>query len=75
MRFRSGIAQDSTSVSSVLSADGSEAESVLVELLSGAQAALTDADVKTARPKLKEFFTGQKLTSGSSGWLARRPRP
>ncbi|MFI8265130.1 extracellular solute-binding protein [Streptomyces sp. NPDC085665] len=38
--------------------------------LSGAQAALTDADVRTAQPKLKEFFAGQKLTSGSSGWLA-----
>ncbi|MFD7626079.1 substrate-binding domain-containing protein [Streptomyces sp. NPDC059851] len=38
--------------------------------LSGAQAALTDADVTAARPKLKQFFAGQKLTSGSSGWLA-----
>ncbi|MFB6810270.1 substrate-binding domain-containing protein [Streptomyces sp. NPDC056387] len=38
--------------------------------LSGAQAALTDADVQTARPRLKEFFAGQRLTSGSSGWLA-----
>ncbi|MFD5270027.1 substrate-binding domain-containing protein [Streptomyces sp. NPDC058335] len=38
--------------------------------LSGAQSALTDADVATARPRLKEFFQGQKLTSGSSGWLA-----
>ncbi|MFD4239406.1 substrate-binding domain-containing protein [Streptomyces sp. NPDC058542] len=38
--------------------------------LSGAQAALTDADVRRAGPKLKEFFTGQRLTSGSSGWLA-----
>ncbi|MFJ3926605.1 substrate-binding domain-containing protein [Streptomyces sp. NPDC090022] len=38
--------------------------------LSGAQSALTDADVKAAGPRLKEFFTGQKLTSGSSGWLA-----
>ncbi|MBT2445635.1 VWA domain-containing protein [Streptomyces sp. ISL-43] len=38
--------------------------------LSGAQAALTDADVAKAQPKLKEFFAGQKLTSGSSGWLA-----
>ncbi|MFE3141909.1 substrate-binding domain-containing protein [Streptomyces scopuliridis] len=38
--------------------------------LSGAQSALTDADVRRAAPKLKEFFTGQKLTSGSSGWLA-----
>jgi Ca-activated chloride channel family protein len=39
--------------------------------LSGAQAALTDADVRKAAPKLKEFFAGQKLTSGSSGWLAQ----
>ncbi|MER5886862.1 VWA domain-containing protein [Streptomyces sp. NPDC001941] len=38
--------------------------------LSGAQSALTDADVARATPKLKEFFAGQKLISGSSGWLA-----
>ncbi|MEU9232800.1 substrate-binding and vWA domain-containing protein [Streptomyces subrutilus] len=38
--------------------------------LSGAQAALTDADVKAAAPRLKEFFAGQRLTSASSGWLA-----
>ncbi|MFE2213750.1 substrate-binding domain-containing protein [Streptomyces canus] len=38
--------------------------------LSGAQSALTDADVGKATPRLKEFFKGQKLTSGSSGWLA-----
>jgi Ca-activated chloride channel family protein len=38
--------------------------------LSGAQATLTDDDVRRAGPKLKEFFTGQRLTSGSSGWLA-----
>ncbi|WP_418958813.1 substrate-binding and vWA domain-containing protein [Streptomyces tritici] len=38
--------------------------------LSGAQSALTDADVARATPLLKEFFAGQKLTSGSSGWLA-----
>ncbi|GAA3813610.1 substrate-binding domain-containing protein [Streptomyces phyllanthi] len=38
--------------------------------LSGAQSALTDADVRKATPKLKEFFEGQQLTSGSSGWLA-----
>ncbi|MET9964497.1 substrate-binding and VWA domain-containing protein [Streptomyces sp. NPDC006356] len=38
--------------------------------LSGAQSALTDADVSKATPRLKEFFKGQKLTSGSSGWLA-----
>ncbi|MBG0852866.1 VWA domain-containing protein [Streptomyces spinoverrucosus] len=38
--------------------------------LSGAQSALTDADVRKATPRLREFFQGQKLTSGSSGWLA-----
>ncbi|MGW4052518.1 substrate-binding and vWA domain-containing protein [Streptomyces sp. NPDC004779] len=38
--------------------------------LSGAQSALSDGDVRKATPKLREFFTGQKLTSGSSGWLA-----
>ncbi|GGS89756.1 substrate-binding and vWA domain-containing protein [Streptomyces chromofuscus] len=38
--------------------------------LSGAQSALTDADVEKATPRLREFFKGQKLTSGSSGWLA-----
>ncbi|MFI6011726.1 substrate-binding domain-containing protein [Streptomyces sp. NPDC051243] len=38
--------------------------------LSDAQSALTDADVDKATPRLKEFFKGQKLTSGSSGWLA-----
>ncbi|MER5932926.1 substrate-binding and VWA domain-containing protein [Streptomyces sp. NPDC002054] len=38
--------------------------------LSGAQAALTAEDVKRVTPQLKEFFAGQKLTSGSSGWLA-----
>ncbi|MFH8254562.1 substrate-binding and vWA domain-containing protein [Streptomyces roseolus] len=38
--------------------------------LSGAQSALSDGDVAKATPKLREFFTGQKLTSGSSGWLA-----
>ncbi|MFF8839780.1 substrate-binding domain-containing protein [Streptomyces sp. NPDC015130] len=38
--------------------------------LSGAQSALTAQDVARATPRLKEFFAGQKLTSGSSGWLA-----
>lgn len=38
--------------------------------LSGAQSALTDADVTKATPRLREFFKGQQLTSGSSGWLA-----
>ncbi|MFF1874431.1 extracellular solute-binding protein [Streptomyces sp. CB03911] len=38
---------------------------------SGANSALTDADVQKATPSLKQFFAGQKLTSGSSGWLAQ----
>ncbi|GAA2243649.1 hypothetical protein GCM10010430_26730 [Kitasatospora cystarginea] len=38
---------------------------------SGASAALTDADVAGAAPRLRQFFSGQKLTSGSSGWLAQ----
>ncbi|MEV0175182.1 VWA domain-containing protein [Streptomyces sp. NPDC050803] len=38
--------------------------------LSGAQSALTETDVEEASPRLKEFFEGQQLTSGSSGWLA-----
>ncbi len=38
---------------------------------SGAGAALTEADVQKATPQLKQFFTGQKMTSGSSGWLAQ----
>ncbi|QQM41105.1 substrate-binding and vWA domain-containing protein [Streptomyces liliifuscus] len=47
--------------------------STLVSVASGlsdAQSALTDKDVKQATPRLAEFFKGQKLTSGSSGWLA-----
>nr|WP_254552293.1 extracellular solute-binding protein [Kitasatospora sp. MMS16-BH015] len=38
---------------------------------SGASAALTDADVAKATPQLRQFFAGQKLTAGSSGWLAQ----
>ncbi|MGW6419067.1 substrate-binding and vWA domain-containing protein [Streptomyces sp. NPDC055055] len=38
--------------------------------LSGAQSALTGQDVAKATPRLREFFAGQRLTSGSSGWLA-----
>ncbi|EGX59588.1 hypothetical protein SZN_12113 [Streptomyces zinciresistens K42] len=38
--------------------------------LSGAQSALTGRDVAQATPRLREFFAGQRLTSGSSGWLA-----
>ncbi|GAA1983144.1 vWA domain-containing protein [Kitasatospora viridis] len=42
----------------------------LASAFSGAQSALTDADVAKAEPALRSFFAGQKLTSGSSGWLA-----
>jgi Ca-activated chloride channel family protein len=42
----------------------------LASAFSGAQAALTDADVAKASPALRGFFSGQQLTSGSSGWLA-----
>ncbi|CAM5264582.1 VWA domain-containing protein [Streptomyces spiroverticillatus] len=38
--------------------------------LSGAQGALTETDVRRATPRLKQFFAGQRLTAGSSGWLA-----
>ena len=47
--------------------------STLVSVASGlsdAQSALTDGDVRQATPRLAEFFKGQQLTSGSSGWLA-----
>lgn len=32
--------------------------------------ALTEADVETVRPRLTGFFSAQKATAGSSGWLA-----
>jgi Ca-activated chloride channel family protein len=32
--------------------------------------ALTSDDIKGATPVLKSFFSGQKLTAGSSGWLS-----
>ncbi|MHA5049179.1 vWA domain-containing protein [Streptomyces sp. SD15] len=54
-------------------ADSNSGFSTLISVasgLSGAQSALTDADVDEATPRLKQFFKGQKLTSGSSGWLA-----
>lgn len=38
--------------------------------LSDAQSALTQADVDKTSGEMKAFFAGQKLTSGSSGWLA-----
>ncbi|MEW2546012.1 VWA domain-containing protein [Streptomyces sp. NPDC047002] len=38
--------------------------------LSGAESALSGSDVAGASDRLAAFFAGQKLTSGSSGWLA-----
>jgi Ca-activated chloride channel family protein len=38
--------------------------------LSGAQSALTGADIDASAGRLRDFFAGQRLTSGSSGWLA-----
>lgn len=32
--------------------------------------ALTEADISRVSPRLQDFFGGQSLTSGSSGWLA-----
>lgn len=34
--------------------------------------ALSDADVAKVTPELTNFFKGQRLTSGSSGWLAEK---
>lgn len=33
---------------------------------------LTPADITKATPSLKSFFAGQKITAGSSGWLAEK---
>ncbi|MER0242657.1 substrate-binding domain-containing protein, partial [Streptomyces sp. HSW2009] len=55
----------------VRSNSGYSALIALTSALSGAQSALTEDDVKKASPKLREFFAGQRLTSGSSGWLAQ----
>jgi Ca-activated chloride channel family protein len=38
--------------------------------LSGTGSALTDADIDSVTPELTSFFSGQKLTAGSSGFLA-----
>ncbi|GAA3016687.1 VWA domain-containing protein [Streptosporangium longisporum] len=38
--------------------------------LSDAGEALEEAQITSATPRLKEFFSAQTLTSGSSGWLA-----
>ncbi|WP_436762324.1 VWA domain-containing protein [Streptosporangium sp. V21-05] len=38
--------------------------------LSDAGEALGEAQIAAATPRLKEFFSAQTLTSGSSGWLA-----
>jgi Ca-activated chloride channel family protein len=38
--------------------------------LSGTGSALTDADITKVTPQMSTFFSGQKLTAGSSGFLA-----
>jgi Ca-activated chloride channel homolog len=38
--------------------------------LSGTGSALTDTDIESVTPELTSFFSGQKLTAGSSGFLA-----
>ncbi|MDE3720135.1 VWA domain-containing protein [Nocardiopsis sp. N85] len=38
--------------------------------LADSGSALTDEDVERVGPELAEFFKGQELTAGSSGWLA-----
>lgn len=38
--------------------------------LSGTGSALTDADITAVTPGMTSFFSGQKLTAGSSGFLA-----
>lgn len=40
--------------------------------LSGTGSALTTADIDSVTPALSDFFSAQKLTAGSSGWLADR---
>lgn len=37
---------------------------------SGTGSALTSQDIDAVTPEMKDFFSGQKLTAGSSGWLA-----
>jgi len=40
--------------------------------LSGTGSALTDTDIQSVTPGMTSFFSGQKLTAGSSGFLADR---
>ncbi len=40
--------------------------------LSNTGSALTDADITTATPALTDLYAGQKMTAGSSGWLAQQ---
>ena len=42
----------------------------VVSAFAGTSDAPTEADIAKAQPKLKQFFKGQTLTAGSSGWLA-----
>lgn len=40
--------------------------------LSGTGTSLTDTDITAVTPQLTQFFSGQKLTAGSSGFLAEK---
>lgn len=44
----------------------------VVAALAGTSDAPQQADIDKAKPKLKAFFKGQALNSGSSGWLAEQ---
>lgn len=61
-RFRYGMSNPTASNSGFCAVVG------VAAALSGKTDGLTPADIPTAL--LKDFFSGQKLTSGSSGWLA-----
>ena len=40
--------------------------------LAGGGSAIDGRRVAAVKPQLTQFFSGQRLTSGSSGWLAER---
>ena len=61
-KFRYGMTNPTASNSGFCAVVG------VAAALSGKTDGLTPADIPTAL--LKDFFSGQKLTSGSSGWLA-----
>nr|WP_260408016.1 VWA domain-containing protein [Planomonospora venezuelensis] len=63
-RFTFGMANPASSNSGFSALVG------VAAALSDAGEALDTARVASVTPELKEFFSAQKLTSGSSGWLA-----